>query len=158
MALPFWALRKGCISPLLLLSLSALPQAAGWGWLLMTTFLIVFLFLLFLHHFIFLFILSSFSLFLLFLLFLLLPFFPPILFLSLITCLLSHHLFFFSLSFFFPPRYPAPPHPLPRQVPPSKQGNCNPKEKQELSLCQRNGPRGYIWNQQITEPWRMLVI
>lgn len=110
MALPFWALRKGCISPLLLLSLSALPQAAGWGWLLMTTFLIVFLFLLFLHHFIFLFILSSFSLFLLFLLFLLLPFFPPILFLSLITCLLSHHLFFFfSLSFFFPPRYPAPP-------------------------------------------------
>lgn len=43
-------------------------------------------------------------------------------------------------------------------TPPSKRGNRNPKEEQELNLCQHNGPRGYIWNQQITEPWRMLVI
>ena len=41
---------------------------------------------------------------------------------------------------------------LPLPIPPSKQGNRNPKEEQELNLCQRNGPRGYIWNQQITEP------
>lgn len=41
--------------------------------------------------------------------------------------------------------------PLSHSSPPSKKGNRNPKEEQELNLCQCNGPRGYIWNQQITE-------
>lgn len=53
----------------------------------------------------FLFILSCFSPFVLFLLFLLLLSFPPILSLSPITCLLSHHPFL-ALSLFFPSRSP----------------------------------------------------
>lgn len=76
------------------------------GWLLMTTFLIIFLFLLFPHcFFTSSYFLSCFSPFVLFLLFLLLLCFPPILSLSPIICFLPHHPFL-VLPLFFPSRSP----------------------------------------------------
>lgn len=92
-------------------------------------------------------------------------------YLLLIYFLHLYYFYFFFCSSLFLPSFPLPHHLpsispslscsfplLPLLIPPSKQGNSNPKEEQELNLCQCNGPRGYIWNQQITEPWKMLVI
>lgn len=94
----------------------------------------------------------------------------PLSVLSTLYLLFIHflHLYYFYFSFcssLFLPSFPLPHHLpsislsfscsfplLPLLIPPSKQGNRNPKEEQELNLCQCNGPRGYIWNQQITEP------
>jgi len=113
-------------------------QALGKGWLLMMAFLIVFLFLL------------CFFFFSLFLYFFLKPF--------LSICIAS-----FSSAPLLPSHPVSVLHHLPSNSPspfslslfypsPSKKGNRNPKEEQELNQCQCNGPRGYIWNQQITEP------
>lgn len=140
LALPLQGLRKGCISPVLP-STASQPcheqqggDSCSWQHLSLLSSFCSFhsaLLLIYFKVFLSLCIIFAFP-------------FAPLLFFHPFS--LHHHLLSVSPSL----SCSLPLLPLP--TPPSKQGNHNPKEEQELNLCQHNGPRGYIWNQQITEP------